>query len=96
MAPLYQNQAPNSINCLRSGTTLIEDRPKNLKMQPHRAAHRRNRSERDVVTRHKRGVTPNRANAQTSSCQVDSFRKHLGYATGFVKYAGQVLQVGLA
>ena len=29
------------------------------------------------------------ANAQKPSCQVDSFRRYVGYATAFVKHAGQ-------
>jgi hypothetical protein len=33
-----------------------------------------------------------RNNAQKSSYQVDSFRKHVAYTTVFVKYAGQVRQ----
>jgi len=32
------------------------------------------------------------ANAQKPSWQVDSFRKYVGYATAFVKHAGQTKQ----
>jgi hypothetical protein len=37
------------------------------------------------VNRSKRSQSDN---AQKPFCQVDSFRKYVGYATAFVKYAG--------